>query len=126
MNFRAFFKIYILLSTFMAVILYNLKNIVLFAENALLSWVSYFFFLLFTLIVYYGAKITAKSSNKQIFSQFFLVATFLKMLVSLTIVLIYYSIIKPESQYFIIPFFFIYICYTVFEVYFMTKLGNTK
>ncbi len=96
------------------------------ADYAILSWISIIFFIVFSLVVYKGGHKSAQNEDKQAFGQFFIAATGVKMLLSLTIILLYFLLAKPATQYFIIPFFFVYLCYTVFEVYFMTRLGNTK
>lgn len=114
------------ISIFVAVVLFFLHRFEGFNHHQSLSWIACIFFILFTIVVYKGARMTALSENKQLFGQFFLVATALKMFISLTMVLVYFVLAKPIGQYFIIPFFFIYLCFTVFEVYFMTILGNLK
>jgi len=126
MSFREYIIGKLLLSIFVAVVLYGFTFIELLKQHSLLSIISIVFFILFSFILFRGGQNTAKSKNKQLFSQFFLVATGIKIFLSLAVVLIYFYIIKPSSQYFIIPFFFVYICYTIFEVYFLTKLGNSN
>jgi hypothetical protein len=116
----------LLLSIFVSAVLYSFTFIKLLKQYSDLSVISLLFFILFSFVLFRGGKDTARSKNKQLFSQFFLVATAVKMFLSLTVVLIYFIIVKPSTQYFIIPFFFVYICYTIFEVYILTKLGNSK
>ena len=115
-----------LLSIFVSAVLYSFTFIELLKQYGDLSVISLLFFIIFSYVIFRGGYNTARSKNKQLFSQFFLVATGIKMFLSLTIVLIYFIIVKPSTQYFIIPFFFVYICYTIFEVYILTKLGNSK
>lgn len=126
MSFKDYIISKFLLSLFVSAVLYGFTYIDLLKQHSDLSVISLLFFILFTFVLFRGGQNTAKSKNKQLFSQFFLVATSIKMFLSLTIVLIYFIVLKPSTQYFIIPFFFVYICYTIFEVYILTKLGNSK
>jgi hypothetical protein len=126
MSFRTYIIGKSLLSFFVSAVLYSFTFLELLKCYTDLSIISFVFFILFSFILFKGGQSASKSKNKQLFSQFFLLATGIKMFLSLAIVLIYFLIVKPSSQYFIIPFFFVYICYTVFEVYFLTKLGNSK
>jgi len=126
MTSKAFFIFLTIMSSIVAAVLFGFQRVEMLKSYSLLSWTSFGFFVVFTLALFWGAKRSVKSENKHMFSQFFLAATVIKMLTSLTIVLIYFLVAKPATQYFIIPFFFVYLCFTIFEVYFMTKLGNTK
>jgi hypothetical protein len=114
------------LSALVSAVLVGFQYLEALSDYTVLSWISFSFFFVFSLLVYRGGQISAGKQNKQIFGQFFLAATAVKMLMSLTIILLYFLLSKPATQYFIIPFFFVYLCYTCFEVYFMTRLGNTK
>jgi len=126
MSFKEYFIGKLLLSIFVSAVLYSFTFIELLSHYSDLSVISLLFFILFSFILFRGGSNTAKSKNKHLFSQFFLLATGIKMFLSLSVVLIYYFVTKPSSQYFIIPFFFVYLCYTIFEVYILTKLGNSK
>jgi hypothetical protein len=126
MSFKEYILIKSILSIVVMTVLYLFSFLELLRKYSDLSTISLLFFIIFSFALFKGCQNTAKSQNKQLFSQFFLVATAVKMFLSLTIVLIYFLIVKPSTQYFIIPFFFVYICYTIFEVYFLTKLGNSK
>ncbi|MCP4440028.1 MAG: hypothetical protein GY810_13870 [Aureispira sp.] len=115
-----------IISGLVALVLMVFHTYAIFAPHQSLSWISWGFFILFSLGVFLVGTKGAKSSNQHLFGQIFLVATGLKMLVSVTIILIYFLKNKPEDQYFILPFFAIYLVYTSFEVFFMTKLGKTE
>ena len=126
MSFKEYITGKLLLSIFVSAVLYSFTFVQLLKQYSDLSLISLLFFIIFSFVLYSGGVNTAKSKNKQLFSQFFLMATVIKMFLSLAIVLIYFFLTKPSSQYFIIPFFFVYLCYTIFEVYMLTKLGNSK
>jgi hypothetical protein len=113
------------LSLVVALALFVLHSMEEFAPYFLLSWGSFIFFIFFSFCIFLLGRKGAASKNKQLFSQIFLGATVIKLFVSLSLVLAYFFTTNPASKFFILPFFFVYFCYTVFEVYFMTKLGNS-
>ncbi len=89
-----------------------------------LSWVSYIYFNIFSVLIFYFADKSLKSKDKNRFSQVFLVATVAKMLLSLVLFLVFFLVIAPKSKYFVLPFLLVYTAYTAFEVFFMTRLAR--
>lgn len=53
-------------------------------------------------------------------------ATFGKIFFSLFLVIIYNHIAQPSSKVFIIPFFIVYLIFTIFETYLMMQLGQNS
>jgi hypothetical protein len=47
-----------------------------------------------------------------------------KMFLCILLVAIYSKVQQPTNNYFLIPFFSIYIIYTIFEVHLMTIIGK--
>ena len=90
-----------------------------------LFWTSHIFFILLTMIIYYGASFLAFSENKNYFSGMVLLVILTKMLSCVLIVVGYHQRMNPKSQLFLVPFFIVYVFYTVFETYFMSKIGYT-
>ncbi len=91
-----------------------------------LFWYSHVFFILLTMIMYYAGNIFAASSNKNLFSHFILLVVLTKMLSCILIVVGYFRKIQPSSQLFLVPFAIVYVIYTIFETYFMAKIGNSS
>lgn len=89
-----------------------------------LSWISVVFFLTLTVIMYNLGLSATRSDNKNQFTNVVMGFTFFKMMLSLLIVISYNKLAEPDTKLFVIPFFGIYIVYTLFEVWFMTKLGR--
>ena len=95
------------------------------ASHQSLSWISWGFFILFCSVLYTACSKTANSENKNLFGQLFLVSIFFKMMLSALIIIAYAILQRPSNMYFILPFFGIYLVYTVYEVYFVTKLAKS-
>ena len=75
----------------------------------------FLFFLSITLIVHYVLfKASEKRFNK--FTTYFMLATFLKLMLYIAVLLIYVLLNRSDAIPFIITFFILYIFYTVFEV----------
>lgn len=89
-----------------------------------LSWMAFGFFILLSVAMYYGGRSAAKSINKHNFTNAVIGFTIGKMMFSILIILAYLKLAEPEDRLFILPFFAIYFIYTIFETYFMTRLGK--
>ena len=76
--------------------------------------------------MFFTAAKAAISKDKNAFTRLIMVFSMGKLFLTVIIVVIYDQIVQPESISFIIPFFGIYIAYTVFETIFMSKLGKVK
>ena len=83
--------------------------------------------MLLTLAMFFVGSMTAKSTNKNLFTTIVLGFTFGKIFLSLFVVLGYYQIAQPTSKIFLLPFFIVYLIFTIFETYLMMQIGkNTK
>lgn len=89
-----------------------------------LSWFSCGFFILLSIVMYYFAAKATTSDNKNTFTNVSIGFMMVKMMFSILIILAYSKLMKPESKLFLIPFFLIYLLFTIFETYFMLKLGK--
>ncbi|MBB4078720.1 hypothetical protein GGR28_001333 [Lewinella aquimaris] len=82
--------------------------------------------LLFVLIcvgLFFLGRRSAGAENKHLFSNVFMGATMVKMLLCGMLVVTYVLLGAPPNKLFIVPFFWLYIVYTGFEVYFLMKLS---
>lgn len=89
-----------------------------------LSWVSLAFFIVLTILMFIFGYRAAQSSNKNHFTNTVMGFTMGKIFLSIIIILAYNQLVKPETKLFILPFFGIYLIFTIFETYFMMKLGK--
>ena len=81
-----------------------------------------FFTILTTSVFYYQIKASLKRTSK--FVNFFLIATALKLLLFLTLVIIYSLLNKADAVNFILSFFIVYVTFSVFEVIQLLKLQD--
>jgi hypothetical protein len=81
-----------------------------------------FFAILTTSVFYYQIKASLKRTSK--FVNFFLLATALKLLLFLTLVVIYSLLNKADAANFILSFFITYVTFSVFEVIQLLKLQD--
>jgi len=123
---RSFFNRLGGLSLGIAILLIGLNFIPLFQADISVSWVSWLFFIIFTVGVFYTAENAALSTNAHTFTSVIMGVVIGKMFFSILIILLYVKLMIPETRYFLIPFFIIYFSFTIFELQFMTKLGKLK
>jgi ABC-type transport system involved in cytochrome c biogenesis permease subunit len=94
------------------------------ASGEVLSWSTVLVFLLFAGLVYFMSSYAARQPNKNFYSSVILLVMMTKMFLCILMVAVYVKLYGPTSNHFLIPFFSIYILYTIFEVHFMTRIGN--
>ena len=123
---RSFFNQLGGLSVGVAAFLIFLCFIPQFRVDISISWICWFFFIVFTIVVYYVAKGAASSANPHTFTTVIMGVVIGKMFFSILIILLYVKLTHPETRYFLFPFFAIYLSFTIFELHFMTKLGKVK
>lgn len=126
MSRQSFFKQLGALSILLTLLLFLLHSFAPFNGYSNLSWMSLILFILLTIGMYFGGLKATMSENKHTFTNVVLLFTIGKMVLSIVVILGYYEWAQPDSKLFIIPFFAIYVAFTIFETYFMMKLGKMK
>jgi len=126
MNTSRFFIFLALLTLFISLAIPGMNKLLSIQEDNLLSWWSVIFFFLFNCGVFFLANKTIQSKDKNAFTRLIIGVMGVKMMLAVVLVFIYVKTMNPQSKYFIIPFILIYIIYTAFETYFMTKLSKTQ
>ena len=121
---RQFFLQLLLLSAATALSLHFVNQLPAFQAYAGLSWLSVLFFILLSIAMYYAGRRSALSENKHHFTNTIMGFTMGKMMLSILLILVYLKLAEPVTKLFILPFFGVYLIYTIFETYFMTRLGR--
>jgi hypothetical protein len=80
------------------------------------------FYLVTALVHYILLKITVLNPRR--FVSYFMLATFIKLMTYLTVMVVYAFAVKKDVLAFVLAFFCLYIIYTVFEV--ISILSQTK
>lgn len=94
------------------------------AQNNLLGYYAVVGFIILFLPTFYIAKKSAQSANKQLFTGIIMLSVLSKLVVSIVMVFWYHKNFHPSGPLFLVPFFLVYIIYTIFESQFMIKLGK--
>lgn len=89
-----------------------------------LSIITVLAFVLVSLGLFIAGRSAAKSTNKVAFNGLVSGSVFGKMFLAVGLLLVYQQIWKPDNQWFVGIFLLVYVVYTVFEVWFMTKLAR--
>ena len=82
------------------------------------------FFVVFTVLAFRLHLMAVKSDDKTLFSRIFMVSIFLKLMGCILLVIGHILINKPETYHFVLPFFLIYIVYTIFETLYISRLAK--
>lgn len=87
---------------------------------------SIIFFVLLSIVVYHLGFRIAHLENKNAFTSFIMAFIFGKMMLSLIFLACFYILSQPSNKYFLVPFFLVYLCYTIFETYVLSVVGNME
>ncbi len=124
MTTKQFYGQLIILSSVMALILAFLHRYEWMQPYQSLSWLSWGFFIAFSVGVFYACAKSAKSENQQLFGQLFLLSVVFKLVFCGLLLIGFMLLVRPGTRYFAYPFLLIYTVYTIYEVYFVTKLAK--
>ncbi|MCB0578256.1 MAG: hypothetical protein KDD10_02955 [Phaeodactylibacter sp.] len=124
MDQRSFFIQLGLLSLGAAILLFFLNRLPQLQAYSTLSWISLAAFVGLSILMYLAGRRAAESDNKNDFTNAVLGFTAGKMFLAILVLLGYSQLAQPPDKLFIIPFFSVYLIYTIFETYFMMKLGR--
>ena len=124
MSQRSFFVQLGMLSFGAAILLFFLNCLPQLQAYSSLSWISLAAFAGLCILMYQAGYRAAMSDNKNDFTNAVLGFTVGKMFLAILVILGYSLLAQPPDKLFIIPFFAIYLIYTIFETYFMMKLGR--
>lgn len=81
-------------------------------------------FVLLCLGLFWAGSKTVNSTNKGAFNGLITGSVFGKMILAVGLLYIYQQIWQPTNEWFVAIFLFSYLIYTIFEVWFMTKLAR--
>lgn len=81
-------------------------------------------FVVLSLMIFFTGYLALGGKDKQAFIRISLVFTTAKMLVAVLLNFAYYKTASPSGSYFLLPFFIVYLMYTVFETKFMMTIGK--
>jgi hypothetical protein len=104
--------------------IWGLLQVAALADYGPIAWISLGGFTLLSILLFWAGKRAAQSSNKNDFTSTVLGATMGKMFLAVIIIYAYLQLAQPADKLFVIPFLGVYVVYTVFEVYFMMRLGR--
>ena len=90
------------------------------------TWWSLGIFIPLSIGMFLSGQRAARSTNKYFFSNLIMPLTFIKMFVAVAGLVVYKKIYHPETKFFLLPFFFVYVVFTIFETFFMVKLAKPK
>lgn len=124
MNNKQFYAKLGIVTLLSILLIYCLNFNPLIQSAQMLSWTTISFFVLLSLLIFIVGTYVAKQKNKNTFTSVILLVMITKMFLCILIVAIYAKVQQPTNNYFLIPFFSIYLIYTIFEVHLMTRLGK--
>lgn len=86
------------------------------------AWVCYVFFALLTFLTIYITSLATKASSKSYGTTMILGAMGVKFILSMFMILGYILVVNPENPRFVLPFFVLYILFTVVETNYLLRI----
>ncbi len=126
MNEKAFYIGLVSITLVTTIVLVILIQQPLFTDFAGLFIAALVFFVILSLVLFYVSKRAAVHRNGMMFIYVMLFAIMIKFGFCLITLFVYNRVFRPETKFFVLPFIGIYVIYTIFETYFMMKLGRIK
>ncbi len=83
-------------------------------------------FAVINLQIYYFGLQTIQSKNKYLFTNITMGMTFVKILLSIAIIVVYKTKFHPIDNNYVYPFLLIYAVFTIFETIKLTQLTKTR
>ena len=91
------------------------------SEHNLLMYISIILFTVLAMGVFHLSERAARMNSRNFFMQIVMINTMVKMFGAVVAVIGYFYVTKPSTTKFIVPFLIVYVCYTIFDAYFMMK-----
>lgn len=79
-----------------------------------------------SVMIFYLANRAIKSDNKYSFLNIVVMNLFIKIMLSFIVVVTYVKMTNPEDKWYLIPFTMIYLIFTIFETYFLSKAAKVQ
>jgi|GEM_PF-204703 len=76
--------------------------------------------------LFFAGASAIRSSNKYAFNNLVSVSVFGKMVLAMIFLFAYQRVLKPQNEWFVAIFLVSYVTYTIFEVWFMTRIAKMK
>ncbi len=126
MSYKEFMKKLGLVSLFTIGLISSFYFIPVLVPHQLFSWACLLLFILLSYFMYVAGSKSIYHPNKGAFVSTSMLFNGLRVVLSITFLVVYYQVFQPKSHWFLLPYFIIYFIYTIFELYFLTKIGQQK
>ncbi len=96
------------------------------AQTMLIYMISVVCFFLFSVLIYFYAYNTSKSDQLYSFNNVVSASFLIKLIMSICTLLLFQKFQKPQGNSYVLHFIIVYLVYTAYEVYFLTKLAKSS
>lgn len=100
-----------------------------FGKNSHTMWIyimAIFSFVIISFLIFLYAINTSASDNLFSFNNVVVASFLIKLFLSVGVIMFFERYFEPPSKNHILHFILVYIVYTIFEVYFLTKLARSS
>ncbi len=126
MTYKTFFTQLLLVTLVAVVMIVMVDQVPALSAYTDLSWVTCAFFVFVCINLFFFGHRAASSDSKYAFTNIIFAFMMGKMMLTIGLVMGYNNFMQPTTKLFLVPFFMVYLIYTIFETYFMMKLGKVS
>lgn len=126
MNWKLFFIQLAKVTLLTILILFGLSFVPAINAYSDFSIYSIIYFVLFSIVLFFLGKVTVSAKNVHLFTGLIMAMMFFKIIFSVAFIYLYTKMTSPQTSFYIFPFLIVYLIYTIFEVYYMSKVGQQK
>lgn len=91
-----------------------------------LTVIAIIMFTAISVLIFFLASNAIKSENKYSFLNIVVMNLFMKIMLSFVVVVTYVKMTEPENKWYLIPFTMVYLIFTIFETYFLSKAAKVQ
>lgn len=106
-----------------SLVISNFGSIVQTMQIYIISVVCFF---LFSVLIYFYAYNTSKSDQLYSFNNVVSASFLIKLIMSICTLLLFQKFQNPQGNSYVLHFIIVYLIYTAYEVYFLTKLAKSS
>ena len=126
MQINSFLVQLVIISIVTWLILLGLTSVASLSVEPLFYSISIACFFIFNVLLFFFAIDTSKSRNLFSFNNTVILSLILKLVMAMSILMIYERVVGKVSTFHAVFFLLIYIIYTAFEVHYLMKLARSK
>lgn len=126
MSFGRFFRYLVLITLAAAIWSFIISKFGAVAQTLSIYAISISCFFVFSILIFFYAFYTSASDQLYSFNNVVSASFLIKLIMSICTLMLFQKFAKPTGNAYVLHFIIVYLIYTAYEVYFLTKLAKSS